>query len=60
MTRAKLVSTSCFLIFIEVFFNPFGNIPPQNKDTEVTSVQKICLDILSVKGSECSRFGFGL
>ena len=24
-------------------FNQFENIPPQNKDTEVASVRKICL-----------------
>ena len=26
-----------------MIFNKFENIPPQNKDTEVVSVQKMCL-----------------
>ena len=43
MTRAKLVSISCFLIFIKWVFNQFENIQPQNKDTEVVSVRKMCL-----------------
>ena len=55
MTRMKLASNSCFLIF--------GNIPPQNKDTEVASVRKICLiklflSILHLKSSESTVFGF--
>ena len=29
-----------------MIFNKFENIPPQNKDTEVVSVQKICLSKL--------------
>ena len=30
-----------------MIFNKFENIPPQNKDTEVVSVQKMCLINLS-------------
>ena len=43
MTRVKLVSISCFLIFIKGFFNQYDNIAPQNKDPEVVSVRKMCL-----------------
>ena len=43
MTRVKLVSISCFLIFYERVFNQFDNIPPQNKDPEEVSVRKMCL-----------------
>ena len=32
-----------FLNFYKIFFNRFGSIPPQNRNTEVASVQKICL-----------------
>ena len=31
-----------------MIFNKFKNIPPQNKDTEVVSVQKMCLIKLSL------------
>ena len=43
MTRAILVSISCFLIFYKRVFNQFDNIPPQSKDSEVVSVRKMCL-----------------
>ena len=44
MTRVKLVSISCFFsFFYKRSFSQFENIPPQNKDTEVVYVQKICL-----------------
>ena len=32
-----------FLNYYKKFFNQFENIPPQNKDTEVVFVSKICL-----------------
>ena len=53
-----------FLIFYERAFNQFENIPPQNKDTEVVSIQKICLiklflGALKLKSSENSEFKFG-
>ena len=49
MARVKLVSIKYFLIFIKAkkVFNQFENIPPQNKGTEVVSVQKTCLINLS-------------
>ena len=47
MARVKLVSISCFLIFYKKVFNQFDNIPPQNQDPEVVSVQKMCLNNLS-------------
>ena len=53
MTRVKLVSNSfliflvflvnLFLNFYERVFNEFENIPPQNKDTELVSVRKVCM-----------------
>ena len=40
----KLDSISCFLIlFLKRVFIQIENIPPQNEDTEVVSVRKICL-----------------
>ena len=47
MARVKLVSTT-YLIFKRIF-NRFGNILPQNKDTEADSVQKISLIYLVLK-----------
>ena len=48
MARVKLVSISCLLIFIKGFLiNQFDNTPPQNKDTEVVSVRKMCFINLS-------------
>ena len=55
MTRVKLVSISSFLIY-KRFFNQFENIPPQNKDTEVVSVQKMCLINLSFKYYVTKKF----
>ena len=43
MIRVKLVSISCFFNYYEGVLNQFENIPPQNKDTEVVSLRKICL-----------------
>ena len=40
MIRVKLV---LFLDLYKRVFNQFENLPPQNKDTEAVSVQKICL-----------------
>ena len=40
----KLDSISCFLIlFLKRVFVQIENIPPQNEDTQVVSVRKICL-----------------
>ena len=36
------------LNFFERVFNQFENIPPQNKDTAVVSVRKVCLIMYSV------------
>ena len=43
MTTVKILSISCFLIFIK----GFKIIPPENKDAEVVYVQKMCLINLS-------------
>ena len=45
-------------------FKELGNIPPENKDNEVASVQnisliKLFLSILQIESSESSEFGFG-
>ena len=49
-------------MFLIIVLKGFGNIPLQNKDTEVASVQKICLIKLFfsiLKIYESSEFGFG-
>ena len=49
-------------MFLLMVLKGFGNIPLQNKDTEVASVQKICLIKLLfsiLKIYESSKFGFG-
>ena len=59
MTRVKLVSINFqHLFFYERVFNKSENIPPQKKDTEAVSVQKICLCSLQLKSSKSSEFNF--
>ena len=47
MTRVKLVTISCLLIFIKWFLINLEKMPPPNKDTEVVSVGKMSLINLS-------------
>ena len=54
MTRVKLVSISCFLLFLK----GFGNILPQNKDAEVAFVR--IFSFIQLKSSQSSEFSFVL
>ena len=57
-----MLSRLLFMLLQDVFAR-FGNIPPQNKNTQVASVHKFCLfklflGTLQLKSFENSEFNF--